>query len=165
MLRGIERQVLDDVWIDPRRRVFTAVVIAWLAAAATLGWADVHDRAATGTPGVAGCAVALSLFTATAMVSSIALLRSTFRWCTLGAYGGGLGTVVGVGVVWWHQTTPIAQAPGPRLWMAAGVLCSVALALVWLRVIVTPLERSQPDLRLSPGSRATARPSPRHGPA
>ncbi|WP_328354110.1 hypothetical protein OG976_22920 [Mycobacterium sp. NBC_00419] len=87
MLRGIERQVLDDVWIDPRRRVFTAVVIAWLAAAAALGWADVHDRAATGTPGIAGCAVSLSLFTATAMVSSIALLRSTFRWCTLGAGG------------------------------------------------------------------------------
>lgn len=165
MLRGIERRVLDDVWIDRRLRLFTVVVTACLATAAALGWADVHDRAAAGTPGVAGCAVALTLFTSTAVMSSIALLRSCFRWCTLAAYGGGIGTVVGVGVVWWHQTTPIAQSPGPSPWMAAGALCSAALTVLWLRAVLTPLERSQPDLRLSPKSRAAVRPTPRHGPA
>ena len=165
MLRAIERRVLDDVWIGRRRRLLTGVVIASLATAAALGWADVHARAADGTPGIAGCAVALTLFTSTAVMSSVALLRTCFRWCTLAAYGGGIGTVVGLGVVWWHQTTPIAQSPGPRAWMAVGTLCSVALTVLWLHAVLTPLERSQPDLRLSPGSRATAWPSPRRGPA
>ncbi len=165
MLRAIERRVLDDIWMSRRRRFVTAVLIACLATAAALGWADVHARAAAGTPGIAGCAVALTLFTSTAVMSSIALLRSCFRWCTLAAYGGGIGTVVGVGVVWWHQTTPIAQSPGPRLWMAVGTLWSVALTVLWLQAVLTPLERSQPDLRLSPGSRAAVRPTPRRGPA
>lgn len=149
MLRRIGRRVLDDVCISRRVRVFTGTVVAVLAGAAVFGWADVGDRSATETPGIAICAVALTFFTMTTALSSIALLRCRFRWCTAAAYGGGLGTVVGLGVVWWHQTTPNTQCPGPCAWMVVGVLCSAALTLTWLRVILTPLERSQPDIRVA----------------
>lgn len=165
MCRRIERQVFEDVWIGRRRTRLTGVTVAILVAAATAGWSDVHTRAADGTPGIAICSVALVLFTATAALTSIALMHSTFRRCTVAAYGGGLGTVVGLGVLWWHQTTPYASCPGPGPWMVAGFLSSAALTLLWLTAILTPLERSQPDLRLSPESRAAARPSPRRGPA
>jgi hypothetical protein len=33
--------------------------------------------------------------------------------------------------------------------MVVGALCSVALTVTWLRVILTPIERSQPDIRLA----------------
>ncbi len=149
MLRRIGRRVLDDIWISRRVRVFTGAVGATLAGAAVFGWADVSDRSVTATPGIAICAVALTFFTMTTALSSIALLRCRFRWCTAAAYGGGLGMVVGFGVVWWHQTTPNAQCPGPCAWMVVGALCSVALTVTWLRVILTPIERSQPDIRLA----------------
>ncbi len=165
MFRHIERQVLDDVWISRRRVRATGVAVAVLTVAALLGWSDVHTRAMRATPGIAICSVALTLFTATAALSSIALLRRQFRWCTGAAYGGGLGTAAGLGVVWWHQTTPSAQCPGPGPWMVAEVLSCAALTLLWLRAVLTPLDRSQPDLRLSPGSRAAARQTPRRGPA
>ena len=148
MLRRIGRRVLDDVWISRRVRVLAGVLVAATAGAAAFGWADAYQRYLSATPGVAFCAVALALFTWTTLLSSIALLRSRFRWCTAAAYGAGLGTVAGLGVVWWHQTTPNTQCPGPCIWMVAGVLCSVALTITWLRVILTPLEKSQPDIRV-----------------
>lgn len=148
MLRRIGRRVFDDVWISRRVRVFAAVLVAVLAGSAVFGWADAHQRHLTATPGVAVSAVALTLFTATTVLSSIALLRCRFRWCTAAAYGGGLGTVAGLGVVWWHQTTPNTECPGPSGWMVVGVLCSAALTVTWLRVILTPLEKSQPDIRV-----------------
>ncbi|MFN8032067.1 MAG: hypothetical protein U0Q47_02085 [Mycobacterium sp.] len=148
MLRRIGRRVFDDVWISRRVRVFAGVLVAVLAGAAVFGWADTHQRHVTATPGVAVCAVALMFFTMTSVLSSIALLRSCFRWCTAAAYGSGLGTVAGLGVVWWHQTTPNTQCPGPCGWMVVGVLCSAALVLTWLRLILTPLEKSQPDIRV-----------------
>lgn len=165
MLRRIERHVLDDVWIGRGRARLTAATVSILAAAAVFGWADVRARAVAHTPGIVICSVALTLFSATALLSSVALRRSRFRWCTLAAYGGGLGTAVGLGVVWWHQTTPHAECRGPAAWMVAGVLSSVVLTALWLRAILTPLTRSQPDLRLSPESRAAGRPTLRRGPA
>lgn len=149
MFRRIGRHVLDDIWISRRVRVFTGAVCATLAGAAVFGWADVSDRSVTAAPGIAICAVALTFFKMTTILSSIALLRCRFRWCTAAAYGGGLGMVVGVGVVWWHQTTPNTQCRGPCAWMMVGALCSLALTVTWLRVILTPIERSQPDIRLA----------------
>jgi hypothetical protein len=147
MIRRIGQRVLDDMWISRRARVFTAAVVAALAGASMAGWTDVTERSATATPGIAICAVALTFFTVTASVSSIALLRLRFRWCTAAAYCSALATVTGLGVVWWHQTTPDTQCPGPCGWMVVGVLCAAALTLMWLRVILTPLEWSQPDIR------------------
>jgi hypothetical protein len=149
MLRRIGRRVLDDVWISGQVRVFAWAVVGVLAGASVFGWADVGDRSATATPGIAICAVALTFFTITTVASSITLLRSRFRWCTAAAYGGGLGTVAGLGLVWWHQTTPSTQCPGPCVWMVVGALCSAALTVTWLRVILTPIEWSQPDIRLA----------------
>lgn len=147
MIRRIGQRVLDEMWISPRARVFTAAAVAALVGAAVAGWTDVTERSATATPGIAICAVALTFFTVTVWVSSIALQRRRFRWCTAAAYCSALATVTGLGVVWWHQTTSETQCPGPCGWMVVGVLCAAALTLIWLRVILTPLEWSQPDIR------------------
>ncbi len=92
------------------------------------------------------------MFVLTAVLSSIALWRRRFRWCCAAAYAGGLSTVAGLGMLWWHQTAPAALTRGPAAWMTVGVLCAAGLTVAWLRLITIPLERSQPDIRTSPVS-------------
>lgn len=144
MLRGIERRVLDDVWIDRRLRMSTGVVVTIIIAAIALGRSDISAGPAARVP---ICLVALSMFLLTAAASSLAGLLRRFRWCFAAACTGGLSTLTGVGVVWWHQSGPPNQTHGPSAWMVIGVLCSAWLTATWLRVIITPLERSQPDIR------------------
>jgi hypothetical protein len=143
MLRRIGQRVLEDVWISRRATVFTLVAATLLGGAASRGWlTDVHS--------IWMSRVAIAMFMLTSLLSSVALWRRRFRWCCAAAYTGGLSTIAGLGMVWWHQTAPAALSPGPSAWMTIGVLCAAALTATWLRMILAPLEQSQPDIRASP---------------
>jgi hypothetical protein len=155
MLRRIWQRVLEDVWMTRRVQVITLLVIAIMVCAAATGWADVD---AGPTARIPICLVAIAMSLLTAAVSTLAVLIRRFRWCCAAAYAGGLSTVTGVGVVWWHQSAPPTQTHGPVAWMVIGVLCSAWLTATWLTVIVTPLGRSQPDIRRAAPIRSAARP-------
>ncbi|AQT82907.1 hypothetical protein B1R94_18015 [Mycolicibacterium litorale] len=140
MLRRIGRSVLEDVWIGRRAALCMLIGVVVLGVDASTGWLAADHS-------VWISRVAIGLFTVTGALSSIALWRRRFRWCCAAAYAGGLSTVVGFAVVWWHQTAPQSLTPGPSAWMTVGVVCAAALTIGWLRLILTPLERSQPDIR------------------
>lgn len=138
-LRTIEAQVLDDVWIGPRRAVAGAFVASILVGTAG-AWCWFGDiPVAHGIP-----VLGLVLFAVAGVVSGIALARRRYRWCCVAAYSCGLATVIGVGVLWWLRTGHHAAGLG---WLAAADLAAVTLAGIWLTVVVTPIERSQPDMR------------------
>ena len=146
-LRHISRRVLEDVWISGRVRAFT------LGAVATLGWGILHGWPDS-TPHAAAQAhtawisqMTLGAFTLAAVLSLATIGLRRFRWCCVAAYVTGVATVLGLGTVWWHQTAPPGRSAGPAAWMFVGVLACATLTAIWLIVILTPLERSQPDLR------------------
>ena len=56
-------------------------------------------------------------------------------------------TAAGFGAVWWCQTSPARVAVW---WPLAGFIAAAVLAVCWLGVVLTPLERSQPDMRFKP---------------
>lgn len=147
VLRQIGRRVLDDVWIGGRVRAVTFGAVATLAGAALNGWLGTAARATAQMPTGWISHVAIGLFTLTAALSSVAVRLRRFRWCCAAAYIGGIATVAGLGMVWWHQTAPPGRSAGPAAWMVIGVLACVTLTVTWLGVILTPLERSQPDIR------------------
>lgn len=142
MLRRIGRRVFDDVRMTRRTRIFAGTAVAALTAAAATGWvAGVHSGWIS--------RVAITLYLLTCAISSVALYRRRFRWCCASTYVGAVSTVAGLGVVWWHQTAPPALSAGPAAWMVVGFVACATLTVTWLSVILTPLERSQPDMRLA----------------
>ncbi|GAY16699.1 hypothetical protein MSZK_34250 [Mycobacterium sp. shizuoka-1] len=146
MLRQIWRRVLDEVWMSRPARLVTLAVAAGSVGAATTGWAEISDAPAARIP-ICLVAAAMSLLAAAASV--IAVTVRHFRWCWVAGAVSGLATVTGVGVIWWHQSAPPGQTQGPTAWMVIAALCAAWLTATWIRVITTPLERSQPDLRMA----------------
>jgi hypothetical protein len=135
-LHDIERRVLEEVWLS-RRHVVTgvALVVTLVMTAAEFLRVGVAHAA----PVVAAAALVVA-----ATVSGMALLRRRYRWCCAAAYCCGLAGVVGIGVFWWLNTGRCGVALS---WLVVADLTVVALTVQWLTVIVTPLERSQPDMR------------------
>lgn len=146
-LRQISRRVLEDVWISGRVRAFTLGAIATLGGGILCGWLDSIPNTAAQIHTAWISQVTIGSFTLAAVLSSAAIGLRRFRWCCAAAYFTGIATVLGVGTVWWHQTAPPERSAGTAAWMFVGVLACATLAATWLLVILTPLERSQPDLR------------------
>lgn len=143
VLRAIERRVLREVWVGRRRRLAGVALVALLAAAPVLQWAQSH-RGLSLVSGAASVA-----FTFAALVSALALWRRQFTLCCAAAYISALATVIGLGDFWWHRTGQPSQT------LAAPVLGSLAaagLVAVWLSVVLAPVGRSQPDIRFSRGT-------------
>lgn len=89
-------------------------------------------------------AVAAYSLCAVASLSSIAgLAIQRFSWICAAAYACALATVTSLGAFWWYRTGG-AGLPWP-----AALACPVAglLTAGWISVLVTPVERSQPDMR------------------
>lgn len=143
VLRKISRRVLEDVWIGIRVRAFLVAVVATLVGTAIVGWLQL---AARDTTSWISCG-AVALFGLAASASSLAVGLRRFRWCCAAAYISGMATVVGWGMVWWYRTAPPGRSMGTSAWMVLGVLAATVLTLTWLGVILTPSERSQPDMR------------------
>ena len=157
VLRQIGRRVLDDVWMSGRARAFTLGAVATLGGGALNGWLDTAAKATAQTQTVWISQAAIGLFVLTAALSSAAVGLRRFRWCCAAAYLGGIATVTGLGMVWWHQTAPSGRSAGPSAWMVIGVLACATLTVIWLSVILTPLERSQPDIRCAAPDRRKGR--------
>lgn len=143
VLRKISHRVLEDVWMSARVRALLAALAVTLIGAAVTGWLGLAGQAATSWISYA----AIVLFGLAASASSLAVGLRRFRWCCAAAYLSGLATVAGWAMVWWHRTAPSGTVPRPCGWMVIGVVAVTALAVTWLGVILTPAERSQPDMR------------------
>nr|WP_325503319.1 hypothetical protein [Mycobacterium sp.] len=148
VLRKIGRRVLEDVWKSGRARAFAVMAMATLVGVTIVGWLGL---AAEATTSWLSC-IAITLFGLTALVSSVAVCRLRFRWCCAAAYVSAIAAVAGLGMVWWHRTAPPGSSSGPSAWMVIGVLTAAILNLAWLSVILTPSERSQPDMRAASAS-------------
>jgi hypothetical protein len=149
VLSQISRRVLDDVWVSGRLHTCTLVLVHALAGATIIGWLSLTAKPDTLAAPCWVSYLAVTFFGLTALASGFAVRLRRFPWCCAAAYLGGITTVVGFGVVWWHQTAPPGRTLGPSVWMVIGVLGAAGLTLTWLGVILTPIERSQPDLRVA----------------
>ena len=134
-LSAIGRRVFDEVWIGRARRYITAAAIVVLAASAGVCWSETHRWVLK---------VVAILFTLATASSATALWRKRFRVCCAALYLSGVATAAGFGAVWWCQTSPARVAVW---WPLAGFLAAAVLAGCWLGVALTPLDRSQPDMR------------------
>ena len=90
-LAHIENQVLEEVWIPPRRiAVFSLLMVLQLVCALTWFGEEGGDMA-TRVP-----LIAVSAQAAAAAISALALTVRRFRWCCAAAYCCGLAAVIGV---------------------------------------------------------------------
>ncbi|MGD9517797.1 hypothetical protein [Mycolicibacterium sp.] len=55
-----------------------------------------------------------------------------------------MASVLGIGAFWWVRT---GRPDAPLTWLILADIAVVLLTAHWLTVIVTPIERSQPDMR------------------
>lgn len=135
MLQAIETHVLDEVWLGRSRSAVGGALVVMLCATA-VAW---RTNVAGHVPTVAAVMLLLA-----SGVSGLALARRRYRWCCAAAYGCGLASVFGIGAFWWLRTGP----PGaPLTWLMLADLAVVALTILWITVITTPIERSQPEMR------------------
>jgi len=143
VLRAIENRVLEDVRISTRWRVVGGAVAVIVAAMAIAWWIE---AIAQGSPHAANPvpAIAVAALVIASVVSVLALGLQRYRWCCAASYGCGLGAVAGIGAFWWVRT---GRAGIGLQWLVLADLAAVILTLGWLAVIVTPIERSQPDMR------------------
>lgn len=142
MLASIRDHVLEDVWIGGARRSVAAVLACGLAATALFGIGAAYRD------GQWVAVVSDVLFISLSAFTLIALYRTRFKWCCAAAYSGGLATVAGAGGYWWHHTAHI----GSPLPAALSTIAAAALTAHWLSIVVTPVDRSQPDMRAAAGN-------------
>lgn len=86
---------------------------------------------------------ATSLVAASAL-SALALALQRFAWSCAAAYGCGLSSAIGIGAFWWLRT---GRSGAPLGWLVVADVAVVAMTVGWVAVVVTPLGRSQPDMR------------------
>lgn len=135
MRHDIEVLVMEEVWLG-RRRSATAWVLVAALSSTTLVWrAEVTGNVVT---------VAVSTLLVASTASVLALVRRRYRWCCAAAYCTGLASVFGTGAFWWLRTGHFGS---PLLWLTLADVAVVVLTGFWLMVIVTPIDRSQPDMR------------------
>ncbi|GBG36726.1 hypothetical protein [Mycobacterium montefiorense] len=143
MLRRIENRVLEQVWIARARRGVGGALVVVLAIAAWAWWLEAVARGLSGAA-IALPAAAVVFFVAASALSALALALRRFRWCCAAAYCCGLAAVIGIGAFWWARTGTLAIGVS---WLVLADLTTLVLCAGWLAVILTPIERSQPDMR------------------
>ena len=142
-LQMIENRVLEEVWIARVWRAVGGALAVALAGAALAWWPEAMGQESPhGANVVPTVTVALALVTST--VSALALRLRRYRWCCAAAYCCGLAAVIGIGAFWWVRTGHLGIGLS---WLVLADLAAVTLTLGWIAVIVTPVERSQPDMR------------------
>lgn len=143
LLAGIEKRVLEDMWIGRGRVVLISTLTAFLTVSLIAWWLSIRDGGPT--PGAnRGASVVISILVAPILASATALITRRFRYCCAAAYAGGLSAVLGIGAFWWHRTGAAQSTPW---WLALADLSVVLLTVAWLSVVATPMTRSQPDMR------------------
>lgn len=135
MLDDIEHRVLEEVWLGRGRAVTGWALVGSLFATVTLWRFDAMGHVPT---------VAAVMLSIASGLSGLALARRRYRWCCVAAYSCGLASVFGIGAFWWVRT---GRPDAPLTWLLLADIAVVVLTALWLAVIVTPIERSQPDMR------------------
>ncbi|WP_099020421.1 hypothetical protein [Mycolicibacterium palauense] len=143
-LRDIEQRVLEDIHVGAVQRIAGLAVAALLVAAAAALWLVTPDRSDPSQSGRGIAAITAALFTLAGLTTATALLRRRFRWSCAAVYVCGIAAVAGGGSFWWHHTGPMTVA---GWWAAAGWLAATVLTVGWLRLVLTPIDDSQPDMR------------------
>lgn len=143
MLRGIERRVLHEISLGRLRSVAIGVLGPTLAVSAVVWWCDLFAHRSPGAA-LRVPTVAFVILVVAALSSIMALGARRFRWGCAAAYSCALATVVGIGAFWWLRTGPAESSVG---WLVVADLAALVLAIAWLSVLVTPVHRSQPDMR------------------
>ncbi|BBY65573.1 hypothetical protein MHEL_38160 [Mycolicibacterium helvum] len=142
-LAEIESRVLDEVWVSTRRSICCGLLTALVALAAVMWWHDIAGEGSAYGYNRVPTAGMLGL-TAAAVASALALRLRRFRACCLAAFACGLAGVAGAGTFWWlHTGRPGASLP----WLLIADIAVILLAIGWLSVVMTPMERSQPQMR------------------
>ncbi|WP_142270954.1 hypothetical protein [Mycobacterium sp. AT1] len=137
MLDDIEHHVLEEVWLGRRRSVIGWALVGSLFATVMLWRIDVAGYVPT---------AAVVMLSTASILSGLALAVRRYRWCCVAAYSCGLASVVGIGAFWWVRT---GRPDTPLTWLIIADIAVVTLTVHWLAVIVTPIERSQPDIRFA----------------
>lgn len=155
-LRAVERHVLEEVWLGTVQRA-TATAATTALGAAVLG----HWLCALRPHGGSFLQPATVTFLVACVAALQALYVRRFRWCCVAMITSGLATVAGAGTYWWYQTAPV---PTPSVWIAVSAAAAAVLTVAWLGVVLTPLEKSQPDMRMrnAVDHPSTGRNRPRH---
>lgn len=135
MLDDIEHRVLEEVWLGRRRSATGWTLVGTLSATVMLWRIDATGHVPT---------VAAVMLLLASGASGLALTRRRYRWCCVAACSCGLASVFGIGAFWWVRT---GRLDAPLTWLAIADIAVVLLTAQWLAVIVTPIERSQPDMR------------------
>jgi hypothetical protein len=139
MLQDIEHRVLEDVWLGRGRSAAGCALVAVLGTAVVAWWIDAVGFASNRMPTVAAAVLLLA-----SGASGVALAVRRYRWCCAATYCCGLASVIGIGAFWWLRT---GRSGAPMTWLVLADIAAVVLAIFWLAVIITPIERSQPDMR------------------
>lgn len=129
-LAGIERRVLDEVWIG-RRRGAGYAALAILLLASTGAWCiDVVGEVAG--PGSYRVPVIGTLAHVVAAGASVLAVKARrFRECCAAAYACGLSSVIGIGALWWLRT---GRTDAPMAWLLVADTTAVLLTVGWLSV-------------------------------
>ncbi len=144
-LADIEDRVLEEVWIGQRRAVVHSVLTLLLMVMTAVWWIDAVSEVSAHVPNRVPTVTAIVLTLASA-ASGLALGLRRFRGCCAATYTCGLGAVIGIGAFWWLRP----GRPGATLtWLMIADLATVLLTAGWLSVVITPIERSQPEMRRS----------------
>jgi len=77
-------------------------------------------------------------------MSALALWRRRYGWCCAAAYCGAVTTVIGMGSFWWVRTGHVGIGIA---WLLVADVAVIMMTGGWLTVIITPVERSQPQMR------------------
>lgn len=137
-LRSIEDRVMGEVWLGAARRRGGRVLATALAATASAGVLDAYGHSHS------VAFIAAALLGLGALISLVALQLQRFGWGCAAVYVCGVATVAGGGAFWWYRTGHVDSLPIVTLF---GSVVSAALTVGWLTVLMTPIHRSQPDMR------------------
>jgi uncharacterized membrane protein YfcA len=150
-LQDIESRVLEEVWIGQFGRAAGGALVLALAGMAFVWWLTAIGDEVVHTASRV-CTTTAALLVVASALSGIALWRRKYRWCCAAAYWCGLTSVIGIGTLWWVRT---ARAGVGLSWLVLADVAAVALTLGWLGLVITPIERSQPDMRQLPDDRSS----------
>ena len=141
-IQRIESRVLHEVSIS-RTWLTLSNAVTVVAATSILAW----SREAIGQHWPRTCTVSgvtvIAIFV-TSTMSALALWRRRYGWCCAAAYCGAVTTVIGMGSFWWVRTGHVGIGIA---WLLVADVAVIMMTGGWLTVIITPVERSQPQMR------------------
>lgn len=144
-LRGVEDRVLQEIWFGVVRAGAMGALCLWVVATSALWWVDFNEHPPPHiTARVSGATLVVLGIASVTSVEALGVRR--FRWCCAAAYCCRLASVIGIGAFWWLRTGPSRVT---STWLVAADVAMVMLCACWLALIITPVERSHPDMRIA----------------